>query len=387
VIALGCASQAHAADTATADQLKQLQEQLQALQKQIDALKASQDKQAADTAKVVEAAKAKPAPSPVASWADNTHVGGKIYADASYIDQTSKGVDTDAKGYGIDVKRGYLIIDHTFDDMWSANVTTDFNYSSVDGEAQVFIKKAYVQARLNEYAAVRLGSTDMPWIPYVENLYGYRYVEQTFVDKNKFGNSADWGVNIAGGNLGMFNYSASVVNGGGYKNPTRSDSADFEGRIGITPIKGLDFALGGYSGDRGQDVHSNPTEHTADRWDILGNYNAGNWRFGAEYFEAKNWNTVQGAATDKSDGYSLWGNFGLSHDWNIFARYDHLKPKKDLDPSLKDEYWNTGVEWLAIKGVKLAAVYKYDRLKNDRVGALHVDTKTDEFGIFTEISF
>ena len=32
----------------------------------------------------------------------------------------------------------------------------------------------------------------------MEGVYGYRYVENTLVDRIKFGNSADWGVHVLG---------------------------------------------------------------------------------------------------------------------------------------------------------------------------------------------
>jgi len=62
-------------------------------------------------------------------------------------------------GTGIDVKVFYVGVSHKFDDIWSVNVTTDFNYVSNDSETQVFIKKAYLQATLSDSVrgAGRLG--------------------------------------------------------------------------------------------------------------------------------------------------------------------------------------------------------------------------------------
>jgi hypothetical protein len=50
------------------------------------------------------------------------------------------------------------------------DLTTDFNDSSSTGETQVFIKKAYVQARIADALAVRAGSADLPWMPYSEGV-------------------------------------------------------------------------------------------------------------------------------------------------------------------------------------------------------------------------
>ena len=82
----------------------------------------------------------------------------------------------------------------------------------------------------------------MPWIPFDEGLYDHRYVENTLIDRLHFGNSADWGTHIGGDLLDKtLSYAASVVNGNGYKNPTRSKSMDVEARISLSAIAGLDL--------------------------------------------------------------------------------------------------------------------------------------------------
>jgi hypothetical protein len=374
------------------EQIERLQAQLESLQRQLDELKAAQrtSPSAAATPAPTPVATPAPAPPPASKpappWSDRTSVGGRLFANVSYIDQTSNGDDTDLSGYGIDVKRGYVTVDHKFDDMWAANVTTDFNYSSNDGETQVFIKKAYVQAKLADEAVFRLGSADMPWNPYAEGFYGFRYIDPTVADRSKFVSTADWGLHFLGRH-GMVSYAASLVNGAGFKNPTRSDGMDFEARLGIEPVKGLVFAVGGYTGERGQDVASNPAKRTAERWDALATYGTERWRIGGEYFTADDWNTVRGPVSDSAEGWSLFGNVGLRPAINLFARYDNVEPKQDLDPTLEEDYWNFGIEWVARKGVCLAAVYKSTRLENDQVGAARVDVDTDEFGVFGDITF
>ncbi len=48
------------------------------------------------------------------------------------------------------------------------------------------------------------------------------------------------------------NYSVSVVDGGGFKNPTRTKYVDFEGRLGFQPVDWLTVGIGGYTGHLGQ---------------------------------------------------------------------------------------------------------------------------------------
>src|SRR5262249_48618282 len=65
----------------------------------------------------------------------DTTVGGLVFFDVSNIslqNENAKGVkvDTPPNGFGFDVKRFYLIVDHRFNDIWSANLTTDAQYST-----------------------------------------------------------------------------------------------------------------------------------------------------------------------------------------------------------------------------------------------------------------
>lgn len=365
---LGAQAQTASDDSA---ELAQLRAQLATLQTKVDDLEQKQQAQA----------QAQPAPSPLAAWADSTKVGGTMFVDFTNLDQTSNGKKTDASGTGLDVKRFYLSIDHTFNDVWSADLTTDFNYTSATGETQVFVKKAYLQGAFSKLATLRVGSANMAWIPFVEDWYGYRYVENTLTDRLKLGNSADWGLHLLGDN-GIFNYQVSAVNGGGYKNPTRSNSVDFEGRVGLQPVKGLMFAVGAYDGDLGKDTQSKPTLHSARRYDAMAAWNRDNLRLGAEWFKADNWKNVATPATDSASGWSLWGSYDFA-PMSVFARYDRVDMSKQLDPSLKDTYWNAGVAFPLTKGVRVAVAYKDERLRDDTTTNVH----SREIGAWGEVKF
>ena len=373
VAGLTLASLGAQAQTAGDDstELAQLRAQLATLQTKVSELEQKQQAQAQT-----------PAPSnTLAAWADNTKVSGTVFVDMTNIGQTSNGQKTDASGTGLDVKRFYLSIDHKFDDVWSANLTTDFNYVGNDGETRLFVKKAYVQGVFSKLATLRVGSAAMAWIPFVEDWYGYRYVENTLVDREKVGNSADWGLHLLGDN-GMFNYQVSAVNGGGYKNPSRSDHVDFEGRVGLQPVKGLMFAVGAYDGDLGKDTQTVSTLHSARRYDAMAAWNRDGLRLGAEWFKADNWKSIATPATDTASGYSLWGSYDFTSA-SLFARYDQAKLSKDIDPSLKDTYWNAGVAFPITKGVKVAIAYKGERLRNDTTTDIH----SREIGAWGEVKF
>ncbi|MBN8947300.1 MAG: carbohydrate porin [Rhodanobacter sp.] len=382
-------------------EIEQLKAQLAALQAKVDELEQRTDAQSeinVSTGQAVEKATNVTAASDkklaaLSKAINNTTLSGKMFFDFTSIDDknSDKG-KSDKSGVGLDVKRFYLGVDHKFNDIWSANLTTDFNYASSDGQTSVFVKKAYVQGKFDDAAVLRIGSTDMPWIPFAEQYYGFRYVENTITDRLKYGNSADWGLHL-GGELGAgksFNYAVSVVNGNGYKNPGRSKGVDVEGRVGFVPFENMVVAVGGYRGHRGQETENVNAVNTAERGDIMVAYASDAFRLGAEYFTAKNWNNVLTTATDKADGYSLWGSVAVADDVSLFARYDNAKLSKTLDGANKNVYYNAGVEYQVTKGFKLAGVWKHEKA-DKTVGTPvppHVrNVKTNEIGVFGEVRF
>jgi len=295
---------------------------------------------------------------------------------------------------GVDVKRTYFTFTHEFDSRFSAVFQSDIGDQGAR-RYDVFVKKAYVQAQITPMAAFRLGAADTPWIPYVEGVYGLRYIETTITDHLSFGSSADWGFHITGSSP-LWGYQISAQNGRGFSNPTRSKTVDFEGRVSFTPVKGLNLAVGGYSGKRGLDTDAAPARHTATRQDALVAYNTDLFKVGGEYFQAKNWNTVTSIATDKSDGYSVWGQFNLNPKYAVFGRYDNSNPSKDLRPNLDFTYYNAGLQWTFNKAFAASLVYKFAEVEggtqgtgNGTIGSTNANSKGkyNEIGIFTVYNF
>jgi hypothetical protein len=399
-------AQQAAQPAASAAEIEQLKAQLAELQAKVAALETRTDAQSginASTSQSVQQATTVAAATDKRVTAldkvvNDTTVSGKMYFDFSNISQKNSDTGhTDATGTGLDVKRFYLGVNHQFNDVWSANLTTDFNYVSADAETNLFVKKAYLQGKFSDAAIFRAGSADMPWIGFVENYYGFRYVENTLIDRLKYGNAADWGLHL-GGDVGAgknLNYAVSVVNGGGYKNPGRSKGVDVEGRVGFVPFENMIVGLGGYSGHLGRDTETTGAEHTATRGDLVVAYADTNFRLGGEYFTAKNWgNLVLSPLSDKADGYSFWGSIALADDVSLFARYDNASLSRDLDRNAKDVYYNLGVQYQVTKGLKLAGVWKHEKADKSVFTQTPVplpahvqNVKTNEVGVFGEVSF
>lgn len=335
--------------------------------------------------------------STASGWWNDTKITGRMYYNITNVSQSRDHVGQAANGTSFDIKRFYLGVDHKFDDVFSANLTTDFTYDSGPASAtQLYLKKAYLQAKLSDAAVFRLGAADLPWVPFAEDLYGYRYIENTLIDRTKFGTSADWGVHFSGKLYdGVINYAISAVDGAGYKKPFRSNGIDVEGRVNAN-IDDFTIGLGGYVGKLGKDVEGVSATHTATRFNAIAAYTNDIVRVGVEYFLANNWNNVTTAASDSADGFSLFGSYKFASQWSVFGRYDWTKPSRDVNAPLKDNYFNVGISYSPAKIVDFALVYKRDKAdngflstSNGTIGglaqALGSNGTYDEIGLFGQV--
>ena len=327
-----------------------------------------------------------------------TKLGFRFYGDATSKSNKDDGtgVKTADSGTGIDVKRFYFTATHEFDKVWSAQFQSDIGDQGTR-RYDVFVKKAYVQAKISNAAIFRLGAADTAWIPYVEGVYGLRYVEQTITDRLSFGASADWGFHFTGKAVSdKVSYYLSAENGRGFSNPSRSKTVDFEGRLTFEPVKGLNLSVGGYSGKRGLETDTAPAKHTANRGDLLVSYVTDRFRVGGEVFQAKDWNSVTTATSDKSEGFSSWALVNLNPTWALFGRYDDAKPSKDLKPNLESTYFNLGAQWRLNKAFAASPVYKNEEVEggtiatgNGTIGSTVVKAKGkyNEIGVWAVYDF
>lgn len=340
------------------------------------------------------------AAAPAARAADpGTTISGTLFLDYSYrVNQdlgTNKAADKN-NGSSFDLKRAYLTADHTFDDMWSArlrfdaagnvgSITDSATGASASTKLDVFVKNAYLQATVAPELFVRAGAADLPWFPFLEGLYGYRYVENVLDDRLKIGTSADWGLHAGGKVLdGLAAYALSVVNGRGYNDPSRTRSPTVEARVSANPLlKELTVGLAGQAGTLGQNVAGTDTPRTATRFDAVVAYVAGPLRLGLSGMVANDYATTivtsHSASPDRALAFSGWASYFLD-PVSVFGRYDYAQPNKITKPSLKDRYFNLGVSYKPVKSVDIALVYKHETVTSDEAKAATVATQNGTFG-------
>jgi len=340
------------------------------------------------------------------NWWENTSISGRMYYDVTSISNITNGVKGPGGGNGtnFDIKRFYVGIDHIFNDMFSANVTTDTTYDSGTANGQIYLKKAYLQAKIDPLLTIRAGAADTPWIPYVEGIYGMRYLELTLVDRTKFGTSSDWGVHVLGSAFdGILNYDFAALNGGTYKKipigagTNRAANFDYEGRISAA-YQGFHLAVGGYTGKLGT-AYGTPTFHTAQRFNVLGAYVANGLRLGVEYFNANDYSAALMASPTQGDaahGVSGFGSYYFLPQWAAFARYDSVATNTRTAPGKNNEYYTLGLTWSPIRIVDFSVAYKHDAVRGgsftDANGAIGSATGAmrgtyNEFGVWGDLQW
>ncbi|MDE2405363.1 MAG: hypothetical protein KGM17_11915 [Sphingomonadales bacterium] len=454
LLASGQPASAREDGAALGAQLRATQVQLQALQARLDALQAQLDardraRQAAaanvqaaatladdNATAALAAARAAQAGAARAEnmlgrlhWAGDTTIGGRIFADASTISQHTAGAVNTATGTGVNLKRIYVEVNHRFDATWSASLVADASNvagSTTTGNGFVvgatpvgkglFVKNAYVQARLSPALVLRLGAAPLPWVPYIENQVGTRYVDTMLIDRVNDGTTADWGIHASGDLFdGHVSYAVSLVDGAGYRNLRVTRAIDVEGRVSLRQ-GGLWGAVGGYLGKRGAAVAGTPTFRTARRIDAAAGYRDARFGLGAEVFYAKDWNNVAvdpaaaARSRDAALGWSLFGNVAIAPRWSAFARHDHVAPSRINLPAMRDRYVNLGVQWEPARAVDLALVWKHETVsggalatQNGTIGCAITATPVffaaatpttcagngtySEFGLFTQVKF
>jgi hypothetical protein len=354
----------------------------------------------------------------------STTINGTVFANMSnisYVPATSTGVKAVPSGTGFDVRRAYIGVDHVFDKTFSASALIDFDANSAPYSANaatagqyVYIKSLFMQAKISPALALRAGIVPTSWLPFADSQYNNtRYIENSLTDRYKQANAADVGIQALGDLVGAngkgvkVSYTLNLVNGGGYKNPTRSNTMDVEGRLSAS-YKGFMIATGGYSGRLAKDTQGVTPLNTAKRADFMVGYSNARFSVTGEYFYSKNYfselgtNLITSNMVDSARGWELAGKVNLTPKLNVFARYDHVAPSFIQFRPEHDNYYNMGVGYALTKGIDLALVYKHDGVvssggsnlgyglatqEQTLGGAAKNQATWDEFGLYTQFKF
>lgn len=404
-------------------ELRTAQRQIEALQGQVESLRAlvlqqqqarqlSQQQSPATPPVAAPAPQVRTADAAAAAPSDGskgkaatpaTRVSGRMFYNVSTIDSDAPGAAADTVR-GFQVKRVYVGVDHRFNDRIAANITLDADnvvrggtgadYRANGTVQGVYIKKAYLEAKLDPALIVRAGAADMPWLSYAEGVVGFRYIDQMMIDRLRLGSSADWGVHVLGSVAdGMLSYQVSAVDGAGFRQPQVGRTVDLEGRVSFR-YKGIEAGIGGYSGRLGADTNGAPDYRRAERLNALLAYKTDSFTIGGEYVSARNWGRVLASAPrDESEAWGLFGSYAFHPRWALFGRVEWSEPNRLTRPAVDATYFNVGLQYSLLDAIDLALVYKRDEADNGSVstGAGTIGGATggarNELGLYGQFRF
>jgi hypothetical protein len=162
-------------------------------------------------------------------------VGATVYAQ--YVYQLKD--TTSPKQNNFDVTRGYVNLIGRFSGGVYTRITVDLftatGAGNVTGSYSYRLKYAFA-AWTPEHSPLtyRFGMTQTPWLDWEEALWDYRMQGTMAMDRNGYLTASDLGFAIDGKwNSDKINFSADVVNGGGYHAAASDGHKDAQARVSV----------------------------------------------------------------------------------------------------------------------------------------------------------
>ena len=258
-----------------------------------------------------------------------------------------------------EIKRAYFGYEYRINDNISSKVTFDVGKNSSGSDHTAFLKIAQLDWKIKNNLKLSIGMIGNKQFKFQESIWGYRYMYKTFQDENKFGSSADLGVNAEIKISEKINLNLFALNGEGYKN-VQDDNGFI--KIGGNLIYEFD---NGFSAKIYYDSQPSIENFNLVNTGYFIGYEKEKTRIGLEYNEMLNGKTYKDPSKDHSlSGFSGYISQTLFKNATIFFRYDSLG-SNILSGSL--DAWNSGkdgnlmilgFEHVVTKGFKLNLNYR-----------------------------
>ncbi|GAB4168756.1 MAG: hypothetical protein Kow00108_02010 [Calditrichia bacterium] len=302
--------------------------------------------------------------------AENGEISGKVYYDYSW--DLSENADN---ANAFEMHRVYFTYKKKLADNLKFNMTTDVGREGNTGKFDAYLKYAYVDYKTN-YGNVIIGLQSMNVFKIQEYNWGYRFIEKSAMDLNKWSSSADLGLGYKNKLAEKVTLWAVVSNGAGYKKIESDKYKKYSVNLnyGESKIAGKD----GYNA--GVVVAYEPYEFATDTTEnqtlfgVYGGYSKSAFRVGAEFDMFKDSGLDQTMQI-----ISAYGTYKLTDKTELLARVDLVDPNTDVD---KDghTYIIGGVNIKPAKGLYVApniryVTYQADGMDNDVVLKLNFQIK------------
>ncbi len=271
-----------------------------------------------------------------------------------------------SKTSAFEIKRSYFGYKYNFSEEISAKITFDVGSNDAGSAHTAYLKIAQLDWKIDPAVKLSMGLIGNKQFKEQEDNWGYRYMFKSFQDENKFGSSADLGINVEFKISETLLANFLIFNGEGYKNVQDNDGNQrFGGSLIYMPLKGLTTKI--YA-----DSHATKDADPITNLGLSVGFDSSKLRVGAEYNQMRNAETFSSAATDHElDGLSFYTTYIINNKFQLFARFDQLSSNT---LSGESEAWNitkdgnqsiVGLQFAPVKGVKFAINYQGFSFDND----------------------
>lgn len=306
------------------------------------------------------------------SWTDKIKFSGKSYINYhTLISEEKGGKKTTIKANSFEVPRFYLTLKAKPTDWSTLRLTLDMGRISdpkvedasgdelgVKFDNRYFIYAKYAYLEMKEpwlKGKFTIGQQGLPWVGFVEKLWGYRWIDKTMTDLHKLQTSADLGASYTGKVKDFVEYQLAVVNGTGYKDPENNTFKNALGRV-TGKFKGAQLSVfGSYDVRDGEDEKK-------DAWTVatLLGYKYKRAAVGVEY--------ARGA--DRKHQDLGWGvsSFASVKPWKgstAVLRYDYYDADTDADTD-NTGYLIAGLGWEWEKHLKTLVNVRHNTKGDDK---------------------
>lgn len=294
------------------------------------------------------------------AWVKNTTFSGLVFGDAYWVSQNHAPAIDGADGFWI--RRVFLTFDQKLSDQWSARLRLEANgkgdfQTSVDLEP--FLKDAFIRYTGERHQAT-LGLQPTPTMEAAEKLWGYRAVEKTLLDLQRFGLTRDTGIAASGSfDAGKkFRYFAMLGNGTGTRDETNEGKRAYLA-LDLAPSSAWLFEVYGDFEDR-----PGATDRTT--LQVLGGYQGARGRIAVQLAQQKR--DLPAGGDETLDAASIFGAVKLTDQLQLLARYDKtFDPNADLarnpfiplDGTAKANLVILGVDYKALKNLSFIPNIEY----------------------------
>jgi len=306
----------------------------------------------------------------IPATASETKVGGRLYADW-HLDVSDKGDDANS----FNLTRTYIDIKSKISEFTSVRFTLDMRQTTGFDGNNIVLKYGFLDwkpAFTKKHATLRFGLHPIPYVDYMNKLWGRRYLVKTTGDKNKYLTTSDLGASVViplGTKSKWGSSQISVFNGTAYTDVTEQNKQkDINVFTRFSPLANSpDFShtqiLGQfYTGTQNMVIDSTMNSSDYDRTLISV---GGRLVYRKTFTIAGDFNflsTGQGMATPDRDQTAhsvfatlLFDDLVEGDGWfskvNVFGRLDFVDPDTDVNNN-SNTLFIAGVEYAPVKGFK-----------------------------------